>query len=232
MKNKNSVWMGALILAVGVALLIFNRYITSYRVVATAGGLFILSGVVYGLMSLNMRRRKDPTRREPAAPYAIGMVLSFISVVFGVVVLFMNTTFQPLIPILFGLIVCIGALSLFYSLTWGVRPAVLPGWLYIIPTLMAVLAVMTFMLRTDNPDDDRNVMIYTGISLCLYSLCVFIGSGCLAAQHSRARKAECAQAEAEVAKSAATKPAAPKSLDDDDKPKKADKPEAAKADDK
>lgn len=222
MKNKDSVWMGVLILAVGVALLIFNSYITSYRVVATAGGLFILSGVVYGLMSLNMRRSKDPTRREPAAPYAIGMVLSFITVVFGVVVLCMNNTFQPLIPILFGLIVCIGALQLFYSLTWGVRPAVLPGWLYINPTLMAVLAVMTFMLRTDNPDDDRNVMIYTGISLCLYSLCVFVGSGCLAAQHRRAKKTECAEAEKAAAKKEPEKTVAPKALDNDDKPKMAD----------
>lgn len=214
MKNKTSIWIGLATLVAGVALILFNSSITSVGVVMTAGIVLILLSLANGLITIRMRKKTEDSRQR-VVPYGTGIVLSGVGVVFGIVVLAMNVSFQQVIPVLFGAIVTIAALMLFYQLTWGVRPVVMPGWLYILPTLMVVLAVFTFMQHADNPDEDRRVMIFTGVALCLYSLCVFVGMAHLSALQRKAAKVENAEKAATSSETVSDgKPVEPRALDD------------------
>jgi hypothetical protein len=61
---------------------------------------------------------------------------------------------------------------MFYTLAIGIRPVMLPGWLYAFPTLILIDAVYIYFQKT--PDDDKLVMTLAGIAALLYGLCSII----------------------------------------------------------
>lgn len=222
MKTKTSIWAGILTLAVGVLLLIFNAMITSSRILIVGGILFLACGIL-NLAVTFLAKDNQGRRRMRGAGFGLAIIVSIAAIALGISILCFPQTFIDLTPLVFGTLVAMGALILFYSLAIASRPILLPGWLYIFPTLIAVGAVLIYMLHT--PQDDDRMIIYTGASLCLFGVCLLIGGSSLAVHNHKERKQEEAQAKAQsrendnksgVAREAADiKPGTEKSLSSD-----------------
>lgn len=218
MKTKTALLAGILVLIVGVVLIFFHRDITSSAVIITGGSLFCASGVI-NIALMYLLKNDEGQRRIHGAPFGLAVAVSIAAIILGICVLCFQPTFMTLTPLLFGALVTLLTLILFYMLAIGTRPLILPGWLYIFPTLCAVGAVMIFLLYKSGDVQvvrDERMILYTGISLCLYAVCAIIGSICLATAHHHERK---------VAKEAAKEKAATQVSEKTEKSDPADKPE-------
>lgn len=191
MKTKSALLAGILVLIVGIALIFFHRDITSSAVVITGGSLFCAAGVL-NIAIMYLYKNDEGQRRIRGVPFGLAVAVSAAAIILGICVLCFQPTFTALTPLVFGSLVTLVTIVLFYMLAIGTRPVILPGWLYIFPTLCAVGAVMIFLLYKSGDAQvirDERMILYTGISLCLYAVCAIIGSICLATAHHRERKA-------------------------------------------
>lgn len=173
MKGKNLIIMGLLALAAGVILIFTYRGIRSTGVVITGGVLFILSGI-FNVLAAGYERR----RAERAGGRGRGMLSATFNwlacagaVILGVCMLIFQGTFVALIPFIFGILIAFTAFYQLYLLAYGTRPAMLPGWLYIVPVALAGAAVYLFLQKPEL--DDSIIMLTTGISLGVFGLATF-----------------------------------------------------------
>lgn len=170
MKGRNIFFAALLVLLAGVVLIITYQTIKSVGVVITGGILFMLAGLINmtGAMS---RRRKD---RVGAVSYVFTMITSVAAMILGLCLLLFQSTFTPLVPFIFGVLIACGALYQFFFLGYGCRPATCPWWLYIVPIAMVGAAVYLFIQRPE--DSDPVIMLVTGISLVVMGVAMVLES--------------------------------------------------------
>lgn len=210
--------MGLLALAAGVILIFTYRGISSTGVVMTGGILFILAGI-FNVLAAGYERR----RAERAGGRGRGVISATVNwlacagaVILGVCMLIFQSTFVALIPFIFGVLIAFSAFYQLYLLAYGTRPAMLPGWLYIVPLALAGAAVYLFLQKPEL--DDAVIMLTTGIALTFFGLATFAEGTMLGTIHRRnirdAKAAEKAQAEAAKAKPLDETPTAPVPAED------------------
>jgi drug/metabolite transporter (DMT)-like permease len=66
------------------------------------------------------------------------------------------------------LVIFVGAVLMFYNLAVGIRPVMLPGWMYLFPVVLLALAVAVYDQNT--PDDDAVVMTLSGTAAIVYGI--------------------------------------------------------------
>lgn len=212
MKGRNLLIIALLVLALGIALIFLNNTISSTGVVITGGILFILAGIFN--MGAYMGQRRGGTPQRNALRSAISWVASVAAVILGLAMLLFQTTFTPLVPFMFGVLVAFAALYQYFMLAYGSRPSPLPGWLYIFATLMAAAAVYLF-LGKDETLTDRVIMLITGISLAVFGLMTVYEAIVIGRHNREIRKAETVRSEGKAAKADTSAPdASPKPLDE------------------
>lgn len=183
MKQKNIITAGIMAIAAGIALIVCNRDITARGVTVAGGVLFIAAGLLNGAATLTLKDETGQRRTHGTAAF-FSWAVSVASLVFGICILSYSDVFIPLIPVVFGSLTALAALALFYALAIGVRPCVLPAWLYVPAVLVGIDAAMVFSLHT--PAQDSLTMIYTGVGLCLFGLTVCIADACHAHKRKKA----------------------------------------------
>lgn len=166
-KVSTSIIIGLLSVLAGVILVICNKAITSSGVVVSGGLLFVVAGILNGMMTMFVKDT-DGKRRAKAMPFALNMIASAAAVAFGVCMLIMADEFVKFIPVVFGILVLFGAVMLFYLLCYGIRPATPYPWLFAFPVLVLAGAVLVYCQTS--PDQDYLIMIYTGVSLMVFGL--------------------------------------------------------------
>lgn len=204
MKHKASIITAAGALIAGVIFIVCNTSITGKALILTAGILFIAAAILNLAATLTLRGTNG-ARRSRGLGYALAWVVSIASLAFGVSIIIFDSTFIPLIPLVLGSLVLLGALVLLYVMAIGVRPQILPAWLYIPALLIVVAAILIY--RQDVPADEAITMIYTGSALCLYGVTSFLIFGILARRDRAAR-------EGHEKKEASETEVTPKALDD------------------
>lgn len=177
MKGKNLIITALLVLAAGIILIITRASIRSEGVVTTGGILFIVAGLL-DLLIFESDRRKDGKRPLAAA---FNWITSAGAVILGLCMLIFRPTFVELIPFMFGILVAFTALYQVYLLAYGARPVMLPGWLYIVPLLLAGGAVYLFTLKPMT--DDHIIMLTSGIALTLFGAASLIEGAMLGHYH-------------------------------------------------
>lgn len=169
MKGRNLFFLSLLVLAAGLALLIWRGSIASDGVVTVGGVLFILAGVFNVLAfdySRNHERKETGKSSRGPVSAAMSWVSSVAAVILGICMLVFKSTFTPLVPVMFGILVAFAAFYQLYVLAVGVRPAVLPAWFYFAPLLLGVGAAYLF-LQNGKVDDDVIVLV-TALSIMLF----------------------------------------------------------------
>lgn len=170
-KVRTSLVAGLITLVAGFAMVFFRDSITSTGIVVTGGVLFIVAALFNALLTF-MVKNPDGTRRSGTVTFLLNMIASAAALSFGVCMLMLQDKFEPLIPVVFAVLVLFGALMLFYAIAIAARPILIPGWVYLFAVAMVVGAIMIFRLKT--PGDDALIMLYSGISLMVYGVASLI----------------------------------------------------------
>ena len=165
MRGRTLILVGILAALVAAVLIIFNKAVTTERIVDIGGVIFVGAGLVNLLFFNN----------GTGASRAMTSICNAAAIIFGVCMLVFRSTFEPLIPFAFGLLIAICAVWQFYALAIGIRPRMLPAWLYIFPLLLAAPAIYIFL--SDNVSDNH-ISIITGVALAVFGVAAII-EGCM-----------------------------------------------------
>lgn len=166
-KSKTkSLLTGILILTVGVLLIICNKLITSNYFVVLAGILFVLTGVINLVVYVN-KKDDNGVRENKGMSLALGWMVSVSAIILGICMLSFSSTFNAMIPFIFGLLIFFGAVMLSIMMLVNARKYIkVPLWLWIFPLAMIILGIVTITRKA--VVDDSLIMIMTGVSMILF----------------------------------------------------------------
>lgn len=171
MKATSTLLAGVIILAMGLILIICHDTITGSGIVTAGGITFVISALVDIVLYLGGRDREGQPRKRGAA-LVFGWIVSVAALLLGVSMFVFNDTFTRLIVPMFGILVLLGALVQLWVLAYGTRPVRMPRWLYAVPALMVVCAVLVFVGGFGEP----TVNVLTGSALIVFGLGGFVES--------------------------------------------------------
>ena len=155
----------------GLILIICHDTITGSGIVTAGGIIFVISALVDIVLYLGGRDREGQPRKRGAA-LVFGWIVSVAALLLGVSMFVFNDTFTRLIVPMFGILVLLGALVQLWVLAYGTRPVRMPRWLYAVPALMVVCAVLVFVGGFGEP----TVNVLTGSALIVFGLGGFVES--------------------------------------------------------
>lgn len=176
MKGRTLTLIG-IIAAIAGAALIYFRTMGSARVVTAGGILFVAVGIINMILLIVSQRQAKATIR------ILSVIANAGAAVLGVSMLVFTSTFSPLIPFVFGLLVGICSLWQFFLLAAGVRPGQLPGWLYSFPMALAAAAVYIILQR--GAMAETTIMLATGSALALFGAACVTEGAILGARHRK-----------------------------------------------
>lgn len=165
MKATSTLLAGIIILAMGLILIICHDTITGSGIVTVGGITFVISALVDIVLYLGGRGREGQPRKRGAA-LVFGWIVSVAALLLGISMFVFNDTFTQLIAPMFGILVLLGALVQLWILVYGTRPVRMPLWLYAVPALMVVCAVLVFV----GGFGESTVNILTGSALTVFGL--------------------------------------------------------------
>ncbi len=186
MKASTTLITGLVILAAGIVLIICNDKITQNGVVIAAGILFLLSGIINTVLYIadGQKDGENKTARSGISKF-FGIVVSIAAFMLGLSMFIFSTTFESLIPMLFGLILLFGALVQIYIVAVAQRQDAIPLWLFVVPGVLLVLSLIVFMANLSEP----RLMTITGSGLVLFGVGGFVESMFLNSARRRERHA-------------------------------------------
>lgn len=167
--DKNTTMRGRTILLVGIVaavvatlMFMFRTQASSTRIVVTGGVLFVGAGV-FNLLFFN---------NGSGMNRVLTSLTNSAAIVLGVCMLVFRSTFEPMVPFIFGLIVALCALWQFYALAVGIRPFTLPAWYYFFPLIMTGCAVYIFIRKDSIVDVD--ILTITAVAFAVFALAAII----------------------------------------------------------
>ena len=163
----------------GVALIAFNASITSSKLVILSGFILAIVGVINFATNMISYRAKasenaecDEPKKTSKFKFWLSNIACDATILLGIILAVSNSIFVPYVPVVLGLIVLICTVMMFYTLAIGVRPVMLPAWMFLFPVLTLVASVMIYF--QNSPEDDARMLTITGVALCIYGLCNMI----------------------------------------------------------
>ncbi|MGM9846263.1 MAG: hypothetical protein ACI30K_08585 [Muribaculaceae bacterium] len=167
---------------IGLALIITNNIVTSRGIVIAAAILFAICGIIALIASRSMATddtptddtsaTEAPTAKRPRRRSAIARIAVIIAgsgaFLLGIAMCIFTSTFAAGVASFFALLALLCATALYIILAVGTRPFILPGWLYILPTIIVGAAILLFTLQP--VADDRAIMLVTGCALLLFAI--------------------------------------------------------------
>ena len=165
MKGRNLFLIGLLVLVIGVVLILLHKSVTTGGIVITGGVLFVLAGLLN--MAVFLGAKPEIKAHRGMFSSVFSWVSSVAAAILGLAMLIFEPTFAGLVPFMFGVLIAFGALYQFFLLGYGSRPARLPGWLFVIPTVLTGAAIYLFVAPVPSLAGDI-VLLVTGISLAVF----------------------------------------------------------------
>lgn len=196
MKGKTLSALGLVLLAVGVALMIFYTVVNSGNIVIGAGIAFAAVGLVNLILIAS-------SHKGGTLPRLFTQITNGGAIILGICMLVFTSIFTPIVPFIFGIVAAVCALWQFFMLAVGTRPYQLPGWLYIFPLVITGLAVWIFVSRPRPGSDESLLTLLTGCSLALAGLGSIIEGSLLGHERRKAERETLQPAPSHTAASAA-----------------------------
>lgn len=196
MKGRSLIFSATLILAAGLVLILTYRTTSTSGIVTVGGILFIVTG----LLNLFAYLAEKPGKKEVDKARSEGVKLprqsslsaflawtsSLAALILGLSMIIFISTFLPLVPFVFALLITFGALFQFYLLAIGAKPVRLPSWLFIVPVLMIGAAIYVFLQKTGSEAEEHLIMLVTGIAFVVFSATMYIESILIGSANRRA----------------------------------------------
>lgn len=167
--DRNATMRGRTLIFIGIAAGIVAALMFIFRLQASASRIVVLGGVLFvgaGVFNLLFFNNGKGLSR------LLTSLTNSAAIVLGVCMLVFRSTFVPMVPFIFGLLIAFCALWQFYALAVGIRPFTLPAWYYVMPLLLVVSAVYIF-IRKDSIGDIEIVTL-TGASLAVFALAAIV----------------------------------------------------------
>lgn len=161
MKIHNILLTAITALASGAALIIAKDTISANGVVVVAAIIFIIAGIINAFIFST-----DHKKNNMADTFSI--FTSIGAAILGICMIIFKPTFISLVPYIFGIIILVAALCQIYITSRGAKPASMPAWLYI-PAII-LIGISIYVILQSPIKHDQNIMLATGIALCLYGL--------------------------------------------------------------
>ncbi len=160
------------ILIVGVLLIALSRNPNSVDTITfITGAAFIIPGILNAIaIAREGKKSKENPEGRSATSRTIGFLTCGGAVILGLVMCFSPGTFKSLFVFIFGLILILGGLFHLYMIYRGLRPAVMPKWLFALPLAMTVGGVLMILFI----EGQSTASIFTGIGCVLYSATTII----------------------------------------------------------
>ena len=135
MKGKTSFWMQFFALAAGIVLICMHDRINLVQwVIVFVGVMFAIPGL-FGLIEALVGRRKS--RRGGPVP----ILASVGSLIIGVIMIVCPVPFEAVFVYFLSAVLILGGIWHIWILSVGVRPIVLPVWLYVLPVLVVIAGI-------------------------------------------------------------------------------------------
>lgn len=170
--KKKSLLTGVLIFAIGIILIICNSEIKAGGIVTLAGILFLLTGIINIIIYVT-QRDEEGKKVNRGMGLIFGWLVSIASIVLGACMFFFKNDFVNMIPVIFGIIIFFGVITLAFTFLIRMRKVfTVPGWIWAFPGLMAVAGIITITQKasTTAAQSDSLIMIMTGSSFLLYGI--------------------------------------------------------------
>ena len=132
------------------------------------GLLFLIPGVVNIIMLLS--ERDSEASNAGGFMTFVSWVGSAAAIVLGLIMAISPHSFVKFYTIVFGIALILAGLFCIYILAKGMRPATVPGWTYIIPSLVIVGGILALTVK-----GEAAVILITGLALVLLAISRFIG---------------------------------------------------------
>lgn len=186
MKGRSLLLSAILFLVAGLILILTYRTTKTDGVVIVGGIMFIVSGLlnIFAYMADRPGKKEIEAAinagRKPRSRSSLSSAVTWISsgaaVILGVSLLIFTSTFTPLVPFVFALLITMAALYQFYLLAIGCRPLRLPAWLFAAPVLMLGGAIYVFIQKPGLDHTEQIIMLVTGISFVLFGIAMLAES--------------------------------------------------------
>lgn len=172
MNGKKSFLINLLIFVAGVVLVILHSSNFFNGMTIVCGLIFLVPSIINVVLYIGNGKNDDGTRKASLTSTIIGWITSTGGIVLGLSMLIWNNWYKEILPILFAVILLLGALFQFYTLLIGYRPLKFPIWFLSIPAILTI-AGLTIILAT--PEETTTVLL-SGICLMLFSIICFMES--------------------------------------------------------
>lgn len=173
MKSKNLTYTGIITLILGIAL-IFMQATAINIVVMVVGGAFLLSALIDLIMVFRTKATLE-VNGEKKSTTSITIISTLTAVATGALGLWMLLTpasFSAMLVYVFAAIILLAGLYHISMLGFGFKDVRFPFAFYILPILLVVAGIVALIL---GPVRMMNaIVLVTGISLIVYSVCNFI----------------------------------------------------------
>lgn len=168
MSNKGNALVSLIVLALGVVFLwLCNRADFLHSVVMLCGVAFILPAVI-SLLSMFFEGKRN---RQSAGLRLIQMVCGVGGLGLGACILLMPGTFRALLVFLFAALLIAGGAFQVFLVSHKSRPVNYPSWLLVVPIVVLVAGVVMLCIEAfHNPENERWVVVLTGVAFVLYGL--------------------------------------------------------------
>ena len=186
MKGRSLLLSAILFLVAGLILILTYRTTRTDGVVIVGGIMFIVSGLLNIFAYMVDRPGKKEIeaainaghkpRSRSSLSSAVAWISSGAAVILGVCLLIFTSTFTPLVPFVFALLITMAALYQFYLLAIGCRTLRLPAWLFAAPVLMLGGAIYVFVQKPGFDHTEQIIMLVTGISFVLFGIAMLAES--------------------------------------------------------
>ena len=166
MKGKTSFWMQFFALAAGIVLICMHDRINLVQwVIVFVGVMFAIPGVC-GLIEAFAGRNKGDGG-------AVSVMASLGSLIIGVIMIVCPVPFETVFVYFLSAVLILGGIWHIWVLAVGMRPIVLPGWLYILPVLVVIAGIV--ILLTPVRETEATFTLIAGIALvCIAGNGLFI----------------------------------------------------------
>lgn len=156
-------------LAAGIVLICMHDRINLVQwVIVFVGVMFAIPGVC-GLIEALAGRNRNKGKGSAAVP----VLASLGSLIIGVIMIFCPVPFEAVFVYFLAAVLILGGIWHIWVLAVGVRPLTLPGWLYVLPVLVAAAGIV--ILVTPVRETESIFTLIAGIALvCIAANGLFI----------------------------------------------------------
>lgn len=172
MKPKTALIASILIMVAGIVLIIVHTMHVFTYIIVSLGIAFIIPAI-YNIAKISSVEAETPEEIAKKFHRYSGLISSVGSVILGVVMIGWSESFEQFLPMIFGIILVLGAGFHSYVMALALRPTRLPLWFFAMPITLFVLGCVILFANT-NTLSPSTIVLISGIGFIVFAINAWI----------------------------------------------------------